>query len=60
MVANFEKYFISPDFLWDFRKVTKFQRVRSKKRRGGYNGSCLFERQRLSRKMCGIYKIRRS
>ena len=30
MVANFEKILISPGFLLNFRKVTKFQRVSSK------------------------------
>ena len=33
MVANFEKFLTSPDFLLNFRKVTKFQRVSSKARR---------------------------
>ena len=30
MVANFEKFLISPGFLLNFRKVAKFQRVSSK------------------------------
>ena len=30
MFANFEKFLISPRFLLNFRKVTKFQRVSSK------------------------------